>query len=64
MPDFLAEIEKASRGRAMYDHLVIECVQKARDHGVPWDAIGESLGVSRQAATERYKKHMRDPDGA
>lgn len=43
----------------MYDQLVIETIQKARDANVSWTRIGEALGVSRQAATERYKPLMR-----
>ena len=42
----------------MYDQLVIDTIQKARDNNVSWTRIGEALGVSRQAATERYKPHM------
>ena len=40
----------------MYDKLVVETIQKARDNGVSWERIGRALGVSRQAATERYHK--------
>jgi hypothetical protein len=35
-------------------------VQEARDRGVTWQAIGDSLGVSRQAAFQRYGKPI-DP---
>ncbi len=57
--NYLDEIATAARGRAMYDQLVIETIQKARDANVSWTRIGEALGVSRQAATERYKPLMR-----
>lgn len=61
-PDFLDEIATAARGRAMYDQLVIETIQKARDNGYSWGAIGTALNVTRQAARERYAKHMKDDD--
>lgn len=57
-PDYLAEITIAAKGRETYDHLVIESVQAARDAGYSWGRIGDALGVSRQAARERYMKHM------
>lgn len=62
-PKYLDEIATASKGRAMYDQLVIEAVQAARDAGFSWQSIGQALCVSRQAARERYGKHMRGADG-
>lgn len=56
--NYLDEIATAAKGRAMYDQLLIDTIQKARDAQVSWTRIGEALGVSRQAATERYKPHM------
>ena len=29
-------------------------VMRIREHGAPWAVIGEALGISRQAAHERY----------
>jgi hypothetical protein len=60
LTDYLDEIDKLSRGRAIYDQLVIDAIQKARDFGVSWYQIAEALGVTRQAAQQRYGKHMRD----
>lgn len=57
--NYLDEIATAARGKAMYDSLLVETIQKARDANVSWARIGMALGVSRQAATERYLKHMR-----
>lgn len=56
---YLDEITTCARGRAMYDNLLVETIQKARDNAVSWERIGEALGVSRQAATQRYQKLMR-----
>jgi hypothetical protein len=61
--NYLEEITTAARGRAMYDKLVIETIQRARDNYVSWERIGMALGVSRQAATERYAKHMTPAPG-
>lgn len=33
---------------------VVSLVAAAREHGVPWSSIGDVLGVSKQAAWERY----------
>lgn len=33
-------------------------VNAAREHGVSWQAIGEALGVSRQAAFKRFSVHQ------
>jgi hypothetical protein len=32
-----------------------DAVRRAREAGVTWTAIGSALGVSRQAATERFR---------
>ncbi len=56
--NYLEEITRVSRGLSMYDALMVETIQQARKHGISWERIGEALGVSRQAATQRYAKHM------
>ena len=39
-------------------------VRLARTRGAPWTAIGQSLGVSKQAAHERYgRARSRSADG-
>ncbi len=37
------------------DDLQNELVQTARDEGASWAAIGEALGVSTQAAHQRFR---------
>jgi hypothetical protein len=38
------------------------CVAQARDEGATWQAIGESLGVTKQAASSRFApKPSTDP---
>lgn len=58
-PNYLEEITRCASGRDKFDELLIDTIQKARDTGYSWKRIGEALGVTRQAATERYAKHMR-----
>ena len=45
--------ESAGLARAL-DKLQRDLVRRARDAGRTWTEIGESLGVSRQAAWERF----------
>jgi hypothetical protein len=40
--------------RANLDHFVFPLVLDARGHGVSWSDIGMALGVSKQAAQQRY----------
>jgi len=42
------------------DDVVRAVVQQAREHGVTWQTIGDALGVTRQAAFQRYGKPI-DP---
>ncbi len=60
--DPLEDITKCARGRSMYDNLLIKTIQKARDLGVSWEAIGAAMGVTHQAARQRYHRHMRSED--
>lgn len=41
--------------RAVEERLKHE-VQNARANGVTWNVIGETLGITRQAATQRFGK--------
>ena len=59
--DYLEDIKAAAVGRDTYDELLIQLIEKARNNGVSWQRIGESLGVTRQAATQRYRDLIDDP---
>lgn len=48
-------LEAANRLRRAYDALVTELVLEARDSGATWAEIGETLGVSTQAAHQKYR---------
>ena len=48
-------LEAASRLRQAAEALVTELVVQARNEGATWADIGEALGVSTQAAHQRYR---------
>ena len=57
--DYLEEIVTVSRGKAMYDDLLVKAIQAARYAGISWERIAEVLGVSRQAVQQRYGPLMK-----
>src|SRR6266851_6139759 len=54
-----AALADADRARAYAAGRVREAVMAARVMKVSWESIGKELGVSRQAATERYGGELR-----
>lgn len=58
--DSSSAIGHALRIQAAADDVVRAVVQQARERGVTWQTIGDALGVSRQAAFQRYGKPI-DP---
>jgi hypothetical protein len=52
--DWAASIERALSIQAAADDVVRAVVQQARRDGATWQVIGDALGVSRQAAFQRY----------
>jgi Protein of unknown function (DUF3887) len=59
-PRYLDLIRSAEAARKMADHVLTLCVQQARDAGHTWQQIGDLLGVTRQAAFQRFGKPI-DP---
>lgn len=53
-PDAAGAIRRALQMRAAADAVVSAVVVDARASGMTWQAIGEALGVTRQAAFQRY----------
>ena len=47
-------LRRAARARALAEREVTAAVAEARQDGVAWRAIGESLGTSAQSAQKRY----------
>ncbi|WP_049575344.1 DUF3887 domain-containing protein [Nocardiopsis sp. SBT366] len=58
--DWAESIAGAVSMQTAADDVVRAVVQQARQHGATWQVIGDALGVSRQAAFQRYGKPI-DP---
>ncbi|MGW8531274.1 MULTISPECIES: DUF3887 domain-containing protein [Nocardiopsidaceae] len=58
--DWADAIGRAVSMQAAADDVVRAVVQQARRNGATWQVIGDALGVSRQAAFQRYGKPI-DP---
>jgi hypothetical protein len=53
--DVTQRLEAAQRLRHAAEALVAELVAEARRKGATWSDIGETLGVSTQAAHQKYR---------
>lgn len=58
--DWVTSIGRAVSIQSAADDVVRAVVQQARQHGATWQVIGDALGVSRQAAFQRFGKPI-DP---
>ncbi|QYF74410.1 DUF3887 domain-containing protein [Cryobacterium sp. PAMC25264] len=58
--DFAGAIGYSLRIQVAAEDIVRAVVQQSRERGATWQAIGDALGVSRQAAFQRYGKPI-DP---
>ena len=54
--DWASSIKRAMSIQAAADDVLRAMVQEARHHGATWHVVGDALGVSRQAAFQRYGK--------
>ena len=59
-PDYLDVVRRAQRVDDLADQVLKLCVQHSRDTGHTWQEIGELLGVTRQAAFQRFGRPI-DP---
>lgn len=48
-------IREAARDADQSQTRLREAVAAGRDHGISWQLIGDVLGISRQAAQQRFK---------
>jgi hypothetical protein len=59
-PDsLLAALENLAEIAERVDWAVLSLVGEARAHGVAWSAIGNSLGVTKQAAQQRFGPYIK-----
>lgn len=58
----LEQITTALHEQLRADEAVVDAVRGARDFGLSWAAIAHHLGVTRQAAWERYAAAMERTD--
>jgi ClpX C4-type zinc finger len=61
-PDILGKLALIVRTGAQVDRFLVEWVQLARSRKLSWAEIGKALGVSRQAAWERFARAIADAD--
>jgi hypothetical protein len=47
-------LRRATLARARSERQIAEAVEAARRAGIPWKRIGAELGISAQAAQQRY----------
>ena len=59
-PDRLQLVGNAREASVLADQVLRICVDQSRDAGVTWQQIGDLLGVTRQAAFQRFGKPI-DP---
>jgi hypothetical protein len=59
-PRYLDLIRHAQRAHLLAEQVLKLCVQQARDAGHTWQEVGDLLGVTRQAAFQRFGKPV-DP---
>lgn len=52
--EYLDSVSRVVARRNALEREIAVCVSAARAAGVPWSQIGEALGVSKQAAQQRY----------
>jgi hypothetical protein len=52
--DLLDWIDQAHRDLHAAQRILAPAVHRARQHGHPWSAIGTTLGITRQAAQQRF----------
>ena len=59
-PSYLDQVRNALRAHQLAEQVLKLCVQQSRDAGHTWQEIGDLLGVTRQAAFQRFGKPI-DP---
>lgn len=60
--EFTESLARAARRARSLETDIAFSVSAARAAGVPWSVIGQALGVSKQAAQQRYGRLTTDRD--
>lgn len=58
MTTAIDDLERLKKLRDDVEGMIIKAVNQARREGASWYDIGPALGVTRQAAMERYRPHI------
>ena len=58
-PEVTADLERLAALRTQVESMIVKAVREARRRGVSWYKIGPALGVTRQAAMEKYKPKVK-----
>lgn len=58
-PEVLADLERLAKMGVDVERMKVQAVREARRRGVSWYKIGPALGVTRQAAMEKYKPKVK-----
>jgi hypothetical protein len=56
--ELLCSLPLIAASAAQVSDLLVQCVWQARSRSLSWTAIGTALGVSRQAAWERFARRV------
>ena len=62
--DLLAKLPLIARTGAQVDRFLVEWVRLVRERGLSWAQVGGALGISRQAAWERFARLVETPPAA
>lgn len=58
MPDWLDELKRLRQLEADLELLILQSVKGARQAGMSWYDIGPAMGVTRQAACQKYNPRL------
>ena len=56
LPQALDEVKRHADERGRYDDIELDVLTRTRDRGATWQQIAETLGVTEQAAQQRYQR--------
>lgn len=54
-PDWLVEIKRVYGLRNDCEGTLLAAIKGARKEGIPWQAIGDAMGMTQQGARQRFK---------